>query len=101
MLQFYTNPETLRGATMTHVATVDTTDPEEAFRITNHIDSDWTQNPGVRALEGSHRSTSVGDLLVEGTPGGRGSKHLIVEPVGFRELTWEEICALTYCLPNK
>ncbi len=98
MLQ-YQLASTLDGATMTHVASVDTNDPQEAFQLTNHIDSDWTKNPKVRALEGRHRSTSVGDLIVEGTPGARGSKHLIVEPCGFRELTLEEICMISFCLP--
>ena len=99
MLHYQLNHSTLNGATMTHVASVDTNNPQEAFQLTNHIYSDWTKNHKVQALEGRHRSTSVGDLIVEGTPGARGSKHLIVEPCGFRELTWEEVASLTYCLP--
>ena len=101
MLQYMLDPKTLSGATMTHVASVDTTDPEKAYRLTNHFERDWTQNPGVRALQGQHRSTSVGDLLVEGTPGDTGSKHLVVEPAGTRELTLEEVCSLTFFLPTK
>jgi len=39
--------------------------PDLAFRLTNHIDSPWWENPGV-TLVGSptHRSTSVGDVVV-------------------------------------
>jgi hypothetical protein len=101
MLQYQIDPSTLNGATMTLVATVETFNPEDAYRLTNHIDSDWTKNPGVHALEGNHRSTSVGDLIVRGTPGARESLHRLVEPCSFRELTWEEVCSLTYCLPQK
>ena len=65
------------------VAMVDCDDKQKAFYLTNHIDSDWTKNPQVRWVEdGDHRSTSVGDLLVDCT-------HFmhragwIVEPIGF------------------
>ena len=82
------------------VATVDTTDLEEAFRLTNHIDSDWQGNPKVNAIAGIHRSTSVGDVIVDGTPGGLSSKHYIVESLGFRLLTPEEITMMTFTLPD-
>lgn len=47
------------------VAHVDTDSPEEAFRLTNHIDHDWTENAKVL----SHgpeplRSSSIGDVVV-------------------------------------
>ena len=35
-----------------------------AFKMTNHIDSDWTKNDGITMLTpGSARSTSVGDRM--------------------------------------
>lgn len=37
---------------------------ETAFRLTNHIDSDWTKNDGVQVLACEPlRSTSVGDVV--------------------------------------
>lgn len=49
------------------VADVAAGTPSEVFRLTNHIDLSWERNPGVRATPGSHRSTSVGDVVVCGT----------------------------------
>ena len=46
------------------VAEVNSNSLSEAFRLTNHIESDWTQNPGVEAVPGRHRSTSVGDVMI-------------------------------------
>ena len=47
---------------------------EDVFRLTNHIDHDWTKNPEVkafgnehRAFGNEHRSTSVGDIVVTET----------------------------------
>lgn len=38
---------------------------EEVYRLTNHIDRDYGENPEVEMLvEGGARSTSVGDMLV-------------------------------------
>ena len=44
---------------------------DDVFRLTNHIDSPWWDNPGVFAViesedqeELKHRSTSVGDVIV-------------------------------------
>ncbi|PSB01384.1 hypothetical protein [Merismopedia glauca] len=45
------------------VAEVATDSLEEAFSLTNHIDSNWTNNPEVTAVPGKHRSTCVGDVL--------------------------------------
>lgn len=36
---------------------------ELVFELTNHIDSNWTQNKEVKALRDKVRSTSVGDLV--------------------------------------
>lgn len=91
----------LGETTMTHVANVDTSDPETAFRLTNHIDNDWELNPGVVAKKGRHRSTSVGDLIVDGTPASLTSKHYLVDSLGFRELTAEEITDITFAFPTE
>lgn len=39
---------------------------EAAFRMTNHIDRAWNENPGpdLTPEPGEHRSTAVGDLAV-------------------------------------
>ena len=47
------------------VAVVEAEDIDAVFELTNHIDSDWTENPGVVAEPGRHRSTSVGDIIVD------------------------------------
>jgi hypothetical protein len=50
------------------VAVVETNHLEEVFRITNHIDHDWTDNPEVVGLivtTRTPRSTSVGDVVVD------------------------------------
>lgn len=47
------------------VADVETSSLGDVFRITNHIDSDWTRNPEVVKLYAEQvRSTSVGDVVV-------------------------------------
>jgi hypothetical protein len=48
------------------VAVVDTDDLETAYRLTNHIDRDWRENPGVQVIPGAglYRSTSVGDMAL-------------------------------------
>lgn len=60
------------------VAQVATENLEEVFQLTNHIDSDWTLNKGVRAISGSHRSSSVGDIFVTE----KGEAHLVAS-MGF------------------
>jgi len=50
------------------VALVDCEDVEDAFRLTNHIDRNWQENPEVVRTNPdmtSFRSTSVGDLIVK------------------------------------
>lgn len=60
------------------VAQVDTDSLGEAFQLTNHIESNWTENHGVRAYGGGHRSSSVGDVFVLQN----GEAHLVAS-VGF------------------
>ncbi len=55
------------------VAKVETDDRGVAWRLTNHIESAWTENEGVTpsaegVLHGQHRSSMVGDIFdVDGT----------------------------------
>jgi len=62
------------------VAAVDSTDLNDGFHLTNHIESDWQDNDNVTALPGRHRSTSVGDLIVSD------DTTYIVDRVGFTKL---------------
>jgi hypothetical protein len=50
------------------VAMVDAKTPEQAFALTNSIDSPWWENEGVECRIQS-RSTSVGDVIA--MPGGK------------------------------
>lgn len=63
------------------VAEVDTCNLDTAFALTNHIEGDWTQNPGVRAFVESCRSTSVGDVIMMSD-----DEAYLVLPRGFRRL---------------
>jgi hypothetical protein len=66
------------------VAVVKSDNVDDVFRITNHIESDWTQNPEVVTLIGNrHRSTSVGDVVEEFKPDG---KKFLCAPVGWKEI---------------
>lgn len=46
------------------VAEVEAKDLEEVFRITNHIDHAWWENPEVKWHKPNSRSTSVGDIVI-------------------------------------
>jgi hypothetical protein len=61
------------------VAEVDTNSLEDAFRLTNHIDEAWFNNPEVKVIKKS-RSTSIGDVMeLDG-------KKYIVNDIGFKEV---------------
>jgi hypothetical protein len=49
----------------THVANVQAASPDDAFWLTNYLQSPWEQNQGVQALVDDPGSTSVGDVIVE------------------------------------
>ena len=50
----------------TKVATVDADEVDDTFRITNHIEHNWTTNPEVIEMYSfKARSTSVGDVVVD------------------------------------
>lgn len=61
------------------VAEVATDDLDEAFRLTNHIDSNWCRNKGVTCLVPG-RSTSVGDVMEKD-----GVRYLVAS-MGFTKL---------------
>lgn len=47
------------------VAEVNSDSLEEIYRLTNHIDEAWWDNPGVKRIpENPVRSTSTGDLVI-------------------------------------
>jgi len=58
---------------------------EWAYRATNHIDSDWTKNPGVIAVGDRLRSTSVGDVMELRRYGEPASRYLVTG-LGFKML---------------
>lgn len=73
-------PETLDLHSLYLAAIVDTDDPAQAYRLTQHVDGAGYDQPAVTVVARS-RFTSVGDVLA--TAGGR---LLLVAPFGFREL---------------
>jgi len=60
------------------VAIVLTNDIEEAFKLTNHIDKEWWENPESLCFKES-RSTSVGDVLVS-----QDDKRYLCESIGWK-----------------
>ena len=73
------------------VAKVETDDLDEAYRLTNHIDRSWQENPQVDCdLAAKHRSTDTGDLMVvEGPATAEGSiplRFFVVASFGFEEV---------------
>lgn len=66
------------------VAVAETEDLDRAYYLTNHIDKDWTTNYHVTAVNGKHRSTSIGDVLVKAD-----GTRFCVAPVGFDKMEGE------------
>jgi len=62
---------------------------EDVFRATNHIDSAWTENPGVREInkDTRKRSTSVGDIVLDASE----RKAYVVASFGFEPLDVEKM----------
>jgi hypothetical protein len=73
-------PEDPDLASLYLAAIVATDDPEQAYRLTQHVHADWYGHPAVTTVVRS-RSTSVGDVLE--TVDGR---LLLVASFGFTEL---------------
>ena len=74
------------------VAVVDADEISDVFRLTNHIDSDWTKNEEVEMWSGvdTARSTSVGDVLVD-----ERGKAYRVSSFGYRWLTEKHFLTFT------
>ena len=69
------------GLSFELVAEVEGDNLERAFSATNHLDSDWSENPDVEIkTTNPRRSTSVGDLVV------RDGTTFVVDKFGFSEL---------------
>lgn len=68
----------------TKVAVVNATCVEEVFQLTNHIYSDWTENPEIQELPAGRavRSTSVGDVVRDRLA----NTYFMVDRVGMRLL---------------
>ena len=57
-------------------------DLDTVFHATQHLESDWDENPLIDCLDTSPRSTSVGDIVED--PDG---KWWRVEPLGWSEVS--------------
>jgi hypothetical protein len=89
----------LGRVTITAVALIKTDSLEEAYRLTNNIDVGWEHNEGVEVIgiAKNHRSTSVGDVLMD-----KDGAFYVVEPLsGFRKLSPEEIADITFYTISK
>jgi len=73
--------QALRDQEDQKVAVVDTEELEEAWMLTNTIESLWTENARVIAVRRELRSTSVGDVMVTAKDG----KIFHVAGIGFTE----------------
>jgi hypothetical protein len=64
------------------IAEVDSLDLDDIFKLTNHIDHDWTENSEVSLIVNKPlRSTSIGDVVVIE------DKHFLVELFGWKEVS--------------
>lgn len=65
------------------VAEVECDGVEDVFRITNHIDTNWTGNPEVIEVYKTNgcRSTSVGDMAVD-----QNGKAFYCDMVGWKDV---------------
>lgn len=67
-----------------HVANVEADSLQEVYRLTNHIDHSWTDNPQAEPVGNEHRSTSVGDVIVDA----EGKAHMVAS-FGFTDISKE------------
>jgi hypothetical protein len=86
--------ETLKKGLFECVATVETDDLDNAFENTNSITQPWHLNTNVKAVRCENRSTSVGDLFK------MENKFYVVESRGWKELTREQECELTFYIAH-
>lgn len=99
MLKVYHNDNFLnRGLDTTNMsgdrclfaAEVAAKDLQEGFLLTNSIMRSWLLNDRVKPTYLSRRSTSVGDIIAQG------SKKYVVESEGFRKLSPEETASIEF-----
>ena len=73
------------------VALVDTNDLEEAWELTNHVDSDWTKGDKVLVDNDGERSSMVGDVFE------RNGWFGVVDMAGFSNFDDEDGSVLRSC----
>lgn len=72
------------------VADLEVTDLEDAFRASNHIESNWLENPEVTFTEATKaKSSSVGDIFSDPDTG----KYWLVAAMGFEDITDRVVAA--------
>ena len=88
-----TNPRMLfseiipAASDLVQVAVVETSDLDDAYRLTNHIDCDWRTNSEVKTFRlGNVRSTSCGDVME------LNNEFFMVAEVGFTKITLTKEC---------
>lgn len=65
-----------------HIATVRCKNLDDVFRVTNHVDRPWHENPDIKMVwKEVPRSTSVGDIVVD-----QDGNQWRVESVGWKHL---------------
>jgi hypothetical protein len=57
--------EAVRLGLYQEVAHVEADNIENVFRLTNHVDEDWTEGPAITRVKSPCRSTSVGDIVMD------------------------------------
>lgn len=71
----------IKGLVLQPVAKVNGDSLDNAWNLTNHIDSPWTENQGLTVLgDGRWRSSSVGDVMKTG------GKVFVVGKFGFDDV---------------
>lgn len=72
--------EELVAANLQEVAVVDTNELEEAFILTQNIDSSWTFLPQIKTDLKECRSTSAGDVLI------KDEEYFLICLTGFKKI---------------
>lgn len=72
--------EKVEAAKLNEVAVIDTNDLNEAFTLTQNINSSWTVLPQVKTDLKECRSTSAGDVLI------KDGKFFLIAIAGFKKI---------------
>lgn len=78
-------PDRVLLADFERVAIVNCENLEDVFRVTNHIDESWQNNPEVVTAVERARSTSVGDVVITAD-----GKAFLCDHVGWVEVKVED-----------